>query len=602
MIFLYNNMHNKKFGFRKGQTLMEILIYVAIFGTVAASLVGIVWNVTKIHSYQLASNEVDSNLRYAMSLINDKIRGASSVESAADSTLVLKMPNNTTTTFSVVSGILYIQEGSADPVAVISDRATVSSLTFEKIDMAGAKGGARITMTLNYVPKEGDSPSLQKTLISAITRSATAITFSEDIVPGQDNSYSVGSASYGWKNGYFSGDLTVDGTISGTTFCISSDCKTAWPSGGGGSVTGTGTTNKVAKWTGSTAIGDSIIYDDGTKVGIGASPSRLLDVSGSDLDSVYAFRVTSYDESLAEFVGKNDLRGTVSIRGGGGGDYARLDMVQRDNTNGVAGGIIVGHGVGGGGPTTDGFNLYSAKTGSGTTGPITFNFDRGDGALVEKARITSSGNVGIGVVSPGAALEVYDDADELLRLSRATASYPTKFKVGTDSALIINSGDSDVLTLKSGNVGIGTTSPQAGMRMDVRSDANTDGSSAITAYGYNGNGGMAIRGFGYATTGTGNNTGITGVSTGSRASGTNIGGYFAASGAASNYALVTSGGNVGIGTTSPTQELDVNGDIQISSSSGCLYLPNGGKLCGGTGTTCTTLYSPNGSTLIEACN
>ena len=43
--------------------------------------------------------------------------------------------------------------------------------------------------------------------------------------------------------------------------------------GGGGSVTGTGTTNYVSKWTGATTQGDSLIFDDGTSVSIGASLS-----------------------------------------------------------------------------------------------------------------------------------------------------------------------------------------------------------------------------------------------------------------------------------------------------------------------------------------
>lgn len=667
----------------KGQSLIEVLIYTAIFGAVAASLMTIVWGITKIHFNTMANNEVDSNLRYAMNLISNKIRSASSVESATDSTLVLKMPNNTTSIFSVSAGVLYLQEGSSDPVAVISDRVVVSSLAFEKIDMAGAKGGARVTMTLNYVPKEGGPSNLKKTLISALTRSATAISFSEDIVPGQDNSYSVGSASYNWKNGYFSGDVTVDGTISGTTYCISSDCKTAWPSGGGGTVTGTGTTNKVAKWTSSTALGNSIIYDDGTKIGINTtSPGRLLDVDGSDLDDTYAFRVTSYDEKLAEFVGKNDLRGMVSIRGGAYGDYARLDMTQKDGGNGVAGGIIVGHGVGGAGPTTDGFNIYSTKTGSGTAGPITFNIDRGDGALVEKARITSSGDVGIGTTAPnyplhihstdtgtdrriqlsdatsgsattdglqlikstdqsawlwnyentamhfgtngaesltllsggnvgvgtndpGAKLEVANTADELLRLTRATATYPTKFKVGTDSAFVINSGNSDVLAIKSGKVGIGVMSPTSTLTVagTVESTAGgfrfpdgttqttaASGSSAWTTSGndiYSANSGNV----GIGATSPGSKLTVDGIAEVYQniyvrgALGTTTkqfrihnnnsdiyldyhGGsvYWRDNASAYKLTIEDSTGNIGIGTVSPGYKLDVVGDMNYSGA------------------------------------
>lgn len=45
-------------------------------------------------------------------------------------------------------------------------------------------------------------------------------------------------------------------------------------------ITGTGTTNYLSKFTGSTALGNSVIYDDGTNIGIGtASPGAKLDIS-----------------------------------------------------------------------------------------------------------------------------------------------------------------------------------------------------------------------------------------------------------------------------------------------------------------------------------
>jgi hypothetical protein len=47
------------------------------------------------------------------------------------------------------------------------------------------------------------------------------------------------------------------------------------------SVGGSGTTNYVAKWTSSTALGNSQIIDNGTNVGIGISPSHKLDVNGN---------------------------------------------------------------------------------------------------------------------------------------------------------------------------------------------------------------------------------------------------------------------------------------------------------------------------------
>jgi hypothetical protein len=46
--------------------------------------------------------------------------------------------------------------------------------------------------------------------------------------------------------------------------------------GGGGTVTGTGTTNTLPKWTSSTALGNSLITDDGTNVAVGGTASFRL--------------------------------------------------------------------------------------------------------------------------------------------------------------------------------------------------------------------------------------------------------------------------------------------------------------------------------------
>ena len=55
----------------------------------------------------------------------------------------------------------------------------------------------------------------------------------------------------------------------------------AWVAFGGGTLSGSGTTNYIPKWTGSTALGNSLLYDNGTNVGIGnTSPGAKLEVAG----------------------------------------------------------------------------------------------------------------------------------------------------------------------------------------------------------------------------------------------------------------------------------------------------------------------------------
>ncbi len=54
------------------------------------------------------------------------------------------------------------------------------------------------------------------------------------------------------------------------------------PTGGTGTVTGTGTANYVSKWTGTSSQGNSSIFDNGTNVGIGSTnPQYKLEVVGT---------------------------------------------------------------------------------------------------------------------------------------------------------------------------------------------------------------------------------------------------------------------------------------------------------------------------------
>lgn len=73
--------------------------------------------------------------------------------------------------------------------------------------------------------------------------------------------------------------LDVAGYVKGQTgLCIGSDCRISWPGGG---LTGSGSTNYVPKWTGTSSLGNSLIYDNGTNIGIGTtSPQAKLDVVG----------------------------------------------------------------------------------------------------------------------------------------------------------------------------------------------------------------------------------------------------------------------------------------------------------------------------------
>lgn len=65
---------------------------------------------------------------------------------------------------------------------------------------------------------------------------------------------------------------------------------------------------------------------------------------------------------------------------------------------------------------------------------------------------TSTGNVGIGTISPTSPLSISSATDEILKLTNSTTNKDTIFKTGADGALVINNGGRDVVNIKDGNL------------------------------------------------------------------------------------------------------------------------------------------------------
>ena len=138
-------------------------------------------------------------------------------------------------------------------------------------------------------------------------------------------------------------------------------------------VTGTGTTNYVARWTSGSDIGVGVLYDNGTNVGIGTtSPAYKLHVSGSAYSSLglitqgYTLAASGFNIEMGIVSGYaqiNSYNRTTSAFGS-----LRLDGSNIMLNSGSGGNVLIG-------TTTDaGFKLYVNGTtrlnGSTTFGTI----------------------------------------------------------------------------------------------------------------------------------------------------------------------------------------------------------------------------------------
>ncbi|HEY0907950.1 MAG TPA: hypothetical protein VGE35_01235 [Candidatus Paceibacterota bacterium] len=205
------------------------------------------------------------------------------------------------------------------------------------------------------------------------------------------------------------------------------------------------------------------------------------------------------------------------------------------------------------GYTAGNISLYTNKA----SGYLTFN----TAANVERMRIDSSGNVGIGTTTPGSRLDITSTASaaSLLRLAASSGAFYYDFnRDGTTGALTIQgsqTGNNNIaLAPTSGNVGVGTTSPQTTLDVRAAAPVITVGTNTGTLGSlYFGNSGHGLK-RNYA--GSGNNLGLYTTSG-------NI--YLSTTGdGVTSQFVMSSAGNVGIGTSTPSQALSVQGSGLIS--------------------------------------
>ncbi|MDD2680601.1 MAG: hypothetical protein PHE20_00685 [Patescibacteria group bacterium] len=93
-----------------------------------------------------------------------------------------------------------------------------------------------------------------------------------------------------------------------------------WATAAGG-ISGSGTANYLSKWTGSSSQGNSIIYDNGTNVGVGLVPTAKLDVNGSfraNSSISFPLLAAARGETYAVTIDESGTLGSTAISGGSG--------------------------------------------------------------------------------------------------------------------------------------------------------------------------------------------------------------------------------------------------------------------------------------------
>jgi len=308
-------------------------------------------------------------------------------------------------------------------------------------------------------------------------------------------------------------------------------------------VTGTGTTNYLPKWTSGSALGNSLVFDNGTNVGIGtATPSTRFQV----------VQTLSYDG--IRIVSSNaTTQNTLQL--------------HHDNDKAV---------------------IETTYLGSGSFKPLCFNTQGGNvliNSVVDngnRLQVTGngyfSGNVGIGTATPTFKLQVYDAAGTSMVVGAATGKTyvygdDAGGTIGTISAIPLRFSTNSVERARidsSGNLGLGVV-PSA-----WASDWNVFQIGSISSLSqYNNNNSLLLSNNYYNSTiaGVGAKYIANGTAGVYQISGNNHYWYNAPSGTSGSAITLTqamtltASGRLLLGTTTEgTYLLDVNGTGRFSSS------------------------------------
>jgi len=366
---------------------------------------------------------------------------------------------------------------------------------------------------------------------------------------------------------------------------------------GSGTVIGTGTVGRIPKWQSTTGLDDSVIFQLFDKIGIGTTgPGAKLHVDGTS-GTTQAIIGYGTQNLYVEVNGTNvDLKSSGNSAGSFSFSTGNNERVRIASTGNVGIGTtnpLVALQVNNTSPkvrfldTSDFFYTEYGRDGidaySNTNGTAPIFFKTGG---VEKIRITSTGSLGIGTTAPGEKLEVTGkikatgtaDVLQLYRNSSSQANYIKFYDNATSSPefylgftsnnrdfQISNLASTGTIALRSGGgntmildsdqkVGIGTTTPAA-QGLEVANMSLVNGGNTELFITGNSNG-RSILGLGDSS-----NNIVQHII--SHHTDNSLSFHTAATSVTNNEKMrITSGGNVGIGTTAPNYKLDVNGNFR----------------------------------------
>ena len=137
---------------------------------------------------------------------------------------------------------------------------------------------------------------------------ATGVRIAGDLIPSTNNAYNVGSSTRAWH------DLHASGTLFIPEICLTGDCKTAWPTGGGGGSDINWTWNPISGFIRTTTTTNDLLIGGSTT----GSSAFVFDVHGTGIGN---FKTPSFEAN-----------GSSTIIGLNYGGYPTVSRIHSTST------------------------------------------------------------------------------------------------------------------------------------------------------------------------------------------------------------------------------------------------------------------------------
>ncbi len=548
-----------------------------IFTVVSGVMVGILSSVSDVSMREEAKSEIAQQSQAVVNAIKAAVSGSSYIDIADDTAtdnlkLTMELSAVSPTYIYLENGVVYKKEtDSGTPVPLTTSRVSVSALSFIKAPNPPGPDTVQINMTIGYNSDDAALSAITRSFRSAVAR-VSAVTFDSDLLPSSDNTYNVGSSNPRWLNGYFSGNVDVDGILYIGT-------ATSDPAGANGALY-YNTTSGVFKgykggaWTTFDTGGGGTPGGSDTQVQFNNSSSF-----GGDAGFTYSSSADRATLSYASTTSLTVSSGAYLATGGGEVGVGITAPVAKLHAKSGANAAPGTSGTSGSG--------IAARFSGADNAVIDFGTNSGTYTWIQSRDLSSyatnyplainpnGGSVGIASTTPFGVLSVENTGSGVSFAVNDVANDPTPFVIDASGKVAIGtssvSGMLHVRGADGSNTIIDTSQSGASDSNYLRQKRSRGTADVPTAVqtedvlGYWATMGYGASAYGY----TGYIYFKAAENFTDLARGTDL--YFAvtpASSASPSTALfIKNNGNVGIGTTAPSAKLEVAGDVVIGTAS-----------------------------------